>query len=74
MTKNQNNLVPTVRDTRLHDGPVLKTYDRRLESFKRSVTHKCATIWNNLGVNDRNIPTLEDFKKNRSKYLASKLK
>ena len=71
MTKLDHHLVNPTRETRLHDGPVLKTYDRRLQTFKRSVSFKCADLWNNLGINDRCIPTLEDFKKNRSKFLAS---
>ena len=71
MAKIEENLVVAARDTRLHDGPVLKTYNRRLQAFKKSVTHKCATIWNKLDVTDRCIPTIDKFKTNRKTHLAS---
>ena len=71
MAKQDRHLVVPTRETRLHDAPVLKTYDRRLQAFKRSVSYKCSQVWNDLGVNDRLIPTLDEFKLNRSKFLAS---
>ena len=71
MTKIPGNLAVPARPTRLHDGPILKTYHRRLQAFKRSVNYKCSTCWNDLGVNDRCIPTLDNFKTNRKKFLAS---
>ena len=71
MTKSDQHLVVPARETRLHDAPVLKTYNRRLQAFKRSVSHKCATYFNNLGVDVRCIPTLDAFKTNRKKFLAS---
>ena len=61
MTKVDTNLAIPGRETRLHDAPVLKTYHRRLQTFKRSVTYKCSHLWNDLGVNDRAIPTEEEF-------------
>ena len=71
MTKSDQHLAVPARETRLHDGPVLKTYNRRLQAFKRSVSHKCATYFNSLGAEVRFIPTLDAFKTNRKKFLAS---
>ena len=36
-----------------------------------SVYNKCATAWNSLSNEKRNIPTLERFKANRKRYLLS---
>ena len=63
MTKQDKHLAIPARETRLHDLKKLMT-----DAYKPS--NITSYFRNDLGVSDRLIPTLDEFKVNRKKFLA----
>ena len=59
------------RQTRLFEASVLDSITAKNRALDRSVYNKCATAWNSLSTDKRNIPTLERFKANQKRYLLS---
>ena len=58
------------RQTRLFEASVLDSITAKNRALDRSVYNKCATAWNSLSTEKRNIPTLERFKANQKRYLS----
>ena len=60
------------RDLRAGDAPFLYEPFSRCESFKRSIVSQCATHWNALPVNERNIQEYDSFKfKQKQKIIPT---
>ena len=60
------------RDLRGGDAPLLYEPFSRCESFRRSIVYQCASHWNALLVNERNILEYDSFKlKQKQKIIPT---
>ena len=72
-TDNEQYVDQTEGKTRLHDAPVLLIPFPNNETFRKSITFRGASLWNNLPAQERNTPTFDRFKNLLKQKLVEKI-